>query len=140
MSVTDPNVALEALKDSLQAALPDRYVSRNFLLDFAAYPKEQLTAGVIAVMSDGGGGFANYRGREGQLGTMTVALAGYVLVGENTERQAVELAELAMLNDLLTWVSNYAGTGLTIYPQRYKQSKQLEHPYGWLVLELEVKT
>lgn len=140
MSVTDVNVALDALKDSLQAALPDRFVSRNFVLDFTAYPKAQLTAGMIAVMSDGGGGFANYRGREGQFGVMTVALAGYVLVAENSERKAVELAELAILKDLLTWVSNYSGTGLTIYPKRYKQSKQLEHPYGWLVLELEVKT
>jgi len=140
MSLNNHNAVLEAIKTSLAAALPLRYVQRS-LVDPANAPAAKLTAGLICVVSDGGGEFANYRGREGDLGVMHVRLVGFVQVGASTEPVAVETAELALLGDLLGWVSTAAVTGLdVIYPGDWQQSKQLEHPYGWLVLALRVKT
>ena len=105
-----------------------------------AAPQEQLKAGLVCMVSKGGGEFANYRGREGDLGTMDVSLVGYLQVEEQSTPADVERAELDLLGDLLRWCSTAGVPGLdVIYPVSWTQSKQLEHPFGWLVLELQVK-
>lgn len=140
MSVATHNAVLDALVASLTTALPLRHVQRS-LVDPINADRDKLMTGIICVVSEGGGGFANYRGREGDLGRMDVRLVGFVQVAEDTEPVAIEQAELAMLGDVLTWMSTGGVPGLDVlYPGDWKQSKQLEHPYGWLALALEVKT
>lgn len=140
MSVNNHNAALDALHASLALALPNRYVQRS-LADPAQVPAEQLQAGLICLVTEGGGRFANYRGREGDLGAMDVRLVGFVQVPESAPPSDVERAELDLLGEVLLWVSTTAVPGLDVLtPGDWSQSKQLEHPYGWLVLALEVKT
>lgn len=140
MSVNNHDAVLDALVASLAAALTLRHVQRS-LIDPANETPERLQAGVLCLVNEGGGGFANYRGREGDLGHMNVRLVGFVQVAEGTEPADVERAELAVLGDVLTWLSTTAVPGLdVVYPGDWTQSKQLEHPYGWLALALEVKT
>lgn len=140
MSVNNHNAVLDAIVASLAAALPLRYVQRS-LVDPANAARAQLLAGLVCVVSEGGGGFANYRGREGDLGTMNVRLVGFVQVAEGSLPADVECAELALLGDVLLWVNTVGVPGLdVVYPGDWVQSKQLEHPYGWLALALEVKT
>lgn len=140
MSVNNHNAVLDAIVASLTVALPERYVQRS-LIDPASAPRASLLAGTVCVVSGGGGGFANYRGREGDLGHMNVTLVGFVQVPESSEPADVERAELDLLGDLLWWVSSAAVAGLdVIYPQDWTQSRQLEHPYGWVALGLEVRT
>lgn len=140
MSLKTHNDALDALVASLAATLPWRFVQRS-LIDPANEKTERLISGVLCVVSGNGGKFANYRGREGDLGTMGVQVVGFVKVGEKTAASAIEVAELDLLGDLLNWVSSAAVPGLdAIYAGDWQQSKQLEHPYGWLVLALDVKT
>jgi hypothetical protein len=139
MSLANHNAVLDSIEASLFAALPDRYVQRS-LVDPLNADQAQLLAGLICLVSEGGGRFANYRGREGDLGQMDVRLVCFLKVQEGTDAAEIERAELALLGDLLTWVGNTAVPGLdVIYPGEWAQSKQLEHPYGWLVLSLEVK-
>lgn len=140
MSVNNHNAVLDAIEASLRGALPERFVQRS-LVDPANAPRTELLAGLICIVSEGGGDFANYRGREGELGTMKVHLVGFVQVEEGTVPADVERAELALLGDLLGWVSSTAVPGLDVmYPGDWMQSKQLEHPFGWLTLALIVKT
>ena len=140
MSVNNHNDVLDAIKASLTAALPLRHVQRS-LVDPANVSAAKLTAGVICLVSEGGGSFANYRGREGDLGTLKARLVCFVQVPEKSEAADIERAELALLGDLLGWVNSAAVPGLDVmYPGDWAQSKQLEHPYGWLVLALEIKT
>ncbi|UUZ68082.1 hypothetical protein LP416_27845 [Polaromonas sp. P2-4] len=140
MSLNNHNAVLDAMAASLAAALPARHVQRS-LVDPANVPAAKLSAGLICLVSEGGGNFANYRGREGDLGTLNARLVGFVKVGENSDAADIERAELALLGDLLGWVSSTAVPGLDVmYPGDWTQSKQLEHPYGWLVLALEIKT
>ena len=139
MSLDNHNAVLDAIKTSMAAAMPTRHVQRS-LVDPANESVERLSAGVICVVSEGGGGFANYRGREGDLGNMTVRLVGFVQVAEKSLPADVEAAELRLLGDLLTWIGQASVPGLDVfYPGDWAQSKQLEHPYGWLVLALDVK-
>lgn len=137
MNHTDPNNALDLMQQSLAAALPLRHVQRG-LVDPAAADRDQLLSGLVCVVSQGGGQFANYLGREGQLGTMKVALLGFLLVEEDTQPVDMERAELALLQELLAWTSAPAGLS-QVLPQEWRQSEQLEHPYGWLMLGLDVR-
>lgn len=127
---------LDAIKTSLAAALTRRHVQRG-LIDPAAADMEQLVDGIVCIVSEGGGGFANTYGREGQLGTMDVALIGFLKVDESTEPVAIEQAELALLQELLSWTGTATGVR-SVLPQSFRQSQQLEHPYGWVTLGLKV--
>lgn len=140
MSMTDHNAVVAALVASLAAALPGRHVGDTLIVP-EGEKAERLQAGVVCVVSRGGGKFSGMRGREAQLGTMDVALVGFLQVEHNLPPKAIQAAELTLLNELLAWVSTAAVAGLdSIAPGDWRQSGQLEHPYGWLVLELKVKT
>lgn len=140
MSVNNHNAVLDAIVQSLTAALPARYVQRS-LVDPANSPRAALLAGTVCVVTEGGGEFANYRGREGDLGQMDVALVGFLQVAEGSVAADIERAELDLLGDLLWWVNSTAVPGLdVVYPGAWRTSRQLEHPFGWLVLALKVRT
>lgn len=140
MSVDNHNAVMNALAASLAAFAPARHVQRS-LVDPANETSERLMAGVICLVSDGGGDFATYRGREGDLGKMTVRAVAFVQVAESAVAADVETAEFSVLGDLLRWIATTGTPGVDkVMPGNWAQSKQLEHPYGWLVLELRVKT
>lgn len=140
MTLATHNAVLDAIVVSLAAALPERYVQRS-LAEPALAPKEKLAAGLVCLVSEDGGNFANYRGREGDLGTLNAALVGFVKVADKSDAVEVERAELTLLGELLDWVNTAAVPGLDVMtPKDWRQSKQLEHPYGWLVLGLQIKT
>lgn len=138
--MSDPAADLEMLRASLAATLALRHVQRG-MVDPANVPRTQLLDGLVCLVADGGGDFANYYGREGEMGRMKVAAVGFVLVAENTPPQAVEDAELALLKELLAWTHQPAVVqpGWAVLPQAWRCSQQLEHPYGWVVLELDVR-
>lgn len=138
MSATnEQDTALAAMAASLAAYLPTRVVQRN-LVDPANARAEDLRAGLLCLVGGGGGGFANYMGRVGQLGQLKAALVGFVLVPEkDTTGADVEAAELDLLDDVLRWMNGHAP--VTVLPGDWAQSRQLEHPYGWFTLELDVR-
>lgn len=136
MSVNGHDAALEAMKDALQASLPARVVTRE-LIDPANAPEADLEKGVICLVSSGGGGFANYLGREGDLGELKVSLVAFVLVDEQASPLEVERAELAVLGDVLGWINSPAVAPMdVVLPGDWAQSQQLEHPHGWVRLDL----
>lgn len=135
------DAALEGIKTSMAAALPHRVVQRSLVLDPATHDPADLAKGVICLVNGGGGRFANYRGREGQLGHATLGVVCFVKVDEGAPAAAVESAELALLADVMAWVK---APGLprpfdSALPQEFKQSRQMDHPYGWIVIELDVR-
>lgn len=129
---------MQAIESSLAAAMPTRHVQRK-LVDPAAEKAERLTKGVVCVVSAGGGNFANWPGREGELGTMNVAVVGFLQVGAKDSSEEIEKAELALLGDLLAWCQQeHAAPIDAVTPGDYRQSQQLAHPAGWLALDLKV--
>jgi hypothetical protein len=133
------NDLLEQWKTSLADFLPERVVDRG-LVDPKTLALKQLQAGVLRLVATGGGNFANYQGREGELGTVRCTVLGYVVVPERSEKAEVEQAELALLEDVLRWVGERKAPPLDcIYPGDYTQSGQLEHPIGWFTLSMEAR-
>lgn len=139
MSMPDYNAALDAVKESLEAFMPNRYVQRKLTVAVNE-TRERLTAGVVCLVSQRGGDFANYRGREAQQGTINAALVGFVQVAESAGSDEVERAELVLLGEMLAWVAGGSAVGLnTVTAGDWRQSAQLEHPYGWVVMELAIR-
>ena len=133
--------ALEAIRAGRAAKLPSRVVTRSRIEPAGASP-DDVRAGVLCLVSRGGGDFANTLGREGQLGRVNAYLVGYLLVAEDAEPIEIEQAELALLQDVLDWCTA-PGTVRplnAVYPLDWTQSAQLEHPYGWVALRLDVRT
>lgn len=137
--MSDANDALDAIEASLFAKLKDRHVERG-LVDPAAADRQHLLDGIVCIVGTGGGSFANYLGREGQLGRLGVVIVGFLLVDEDTKPVEVERAELKLLQELLDWTTYPNNPGLnSVLPLDFRQSQQLEHPYGWVSLSLDVR-
>lgn len=141
MTPNPTDTALEGIKTSMAAKLPHRVVQRSLVLDPVNHDPAAMAKGVLCLVGGGGGNFANYRGREGQLGRVSLGVVGFVKVADDSEPEAVEAAELALFHDVLDWVRD---TGLprpfdSALPKDWRQSRQMEHPYGWIVLELDVR-
>lgn len=142
-ALNNQNLQQDALVASLAAKYPGRHFQRS-LIEPANETRERLLAGVVCVVAEGGGNFANYHGREGAQGTCNVRLVGFLLVEDNTAPVAIEMAELLLLKDLLAWLSNQGDRSLlgpvdVIYPGDWHCSRQIEHPYGWVTLALDVR-
>ncbi|MGE4241722.1 hypothetical protein [Ramlibacter sp.] len=135
----DLDAVLEGLKDSLAAAFPSPVKVTRDLIDPAQEGDEQLAHGVICLVAEGGGEFANYLGREGELGKADVALVVFLKVANDSTPADVESAELQWLKDLTAWCATGPfDPADDVLPGSFVLSKQLEHPYGWLLLKLAV--
>ncbi|MDH4451362.1 MAG: hypothetical protein QE265_12360 [Rhodoferax sp.] len=134
MSLDNHSAVMESLKTSLAEFVPARVVTRTLIVPTQA-KSDDLKKGVFCLVVEGGGDFADYVGRAADLGEMNVRVVGFVQVAENATPADVETAELAMLGDLLRWVNVGGVPGLdTVSAGNWICSKQLEHPFGWLVV------
>jgi len=137
--VSDTSDTLDGIRDAMAAALPGRTVQRSLVPDPTALDDAALTAGVVCLVTEGGGDFADYFGRRGELGKLQMSVVGFLRVADNAEPKDIEAAELQLLDELLAWCgSGELGPASDVTPQDWTQSKQIEHPYGWLILRLEV--
>jgi len=132
---------MATLETSLRAALPARTVQRGMVLDPANLKAVQLTAGTLCLVSQGGGGFYNWQGREGDGGDLDVTVVGFVSVAERDATKQLEQAEFLLIEDVLTFCK---GIGMVapldaVVPQSWQQSGQLEHPFGWVTMKLKVR-
>ena len=133
------DLVMAGMKESLAANLVNRVVTRN-LRNPGDYKADDLKRGILVLVAAGGGNFANWQGREGELGTIRFKVVGYVVVPEKAEPLEIERAEHQMLEEYLAWVGEIKAPPLdALYPGNYQQSNQLEHPYGWFALDMEAR-
>lgn len=128
--------ALEALRGDLAAALPARVVTRD-LLGFDLRRQDDLAAGVLTVVAGREFGYANYRGREADLGRVAAVVVGQVKLPEDALPSAVEDAEFAFAEEIKTYLRGALPvSGIDLVETRF--SGQLEAPYGWFAMDWEV--
>lgn len=135
------NDLLNALQSSLAAGLPGRQVSRKLAVP-GAEKSTLLQAGVVSVVATGGGNFANWSGREGELGDVDFSLFCPVKVAEKgTTSEDVELAELDMLDEVLAWCQSTGKPAILgeVVPLRWRNSAQTSFPYGWIVVDMTAR-
>ena len=138
MSLADD--MMDALQLGLASALPSRLVTRNFV-PLAMRPYEELIPGIVSLIRLGEGEYANYLGREAQLGTVKALLIGQLQVEEGQTALDVERAEIALAEEIKTFLQGAMPAPVAdCLSDGYKQSGQLEFPRGWVVFELEMRT
>ena len=136
MAQPDEVVAMEALKASLAAARPGRRVSRSFR-PMTRHNAADLERGVVALVVLGEGDFANYRGREADLGTLDVMLVALLKVLDSAEPVAIEDAEFVLLGQVKAWLRGALPVRQCLL-RSVVQSGQQDAPYGWVTMKLEV--
>lgn len=134
------DATLSALSAGLAAALPaGRIVTRSFQ-PLALRNQADLLAGVFTLVCRGESGYANYLGREADLGALRVLLFGQLLLPGNPSGLQVEQAELAMAEEVKTFLRSPLPAGVReCLARSFEQSAQLEVPMGWIGFELEVR-
>lgn len=128
--------ALESLKTALASALPTRVVTRD-LLNFDRRAESDLEAGVLTVIASRESSYANYRGREADLGKLSVAAVGQLKLPEDALPSEVEDAEFAFAEEVKAFLQTALPVeAVTLLETRF--SGQLEAPYGWFAMDWEV--
>lgn len=128
---------MAALHAQLTTAMPTRVVSRDFV-DFSQRKEADLLAGVVTVIAQGEREYSDVIGRAAQGGTLGVILVGQVKVAENAAPSAVEDAEFALVGELKAFCLAVAPPLGALVLRSFRQSGQLEHPYGWIAAEMEM--
>lgn len=128
----DDRMALIAA--SLTAALPTREVKRN-LLHFDQHAPGELESGVVMLVSDGESNYSRNLGMTAKEPSHSLLVICHLKVAEDSPKLAIELAEMALLEEIKTWLR--AGVeGMSFDIDSAQHSRQLEHPYGWVVIKI----
>jgi len=123
-----------AIVASLTAALPARIIKRS-LLPFDQHAPGELDAGVVMVVSDGESQYSQNLGMTAKSGKHAILLICHLQVAETTEPLAIELAEMALLEEIKAWLRTGV-PGMSFDIDVAQHSRQLEHPYGWVVVKI----
>lgn len=135
----DITAAKEALKTALAVALPGRVVTRSFR-QIPQRTREDLLAGVVSVVGLGEDDFANYRGREADLGKLQVVVIGQIEVDSDDPR-VLEDAEDRLADDIKQFLrGDFPPPIRACLATGFRQSGQQTPPHGWVVFEMEVRT
>lgn len=120
---------LDAVKTALSAAAPTRVVTRK-LVGFAERDSSDLEKGVFTLVGKG------RRDEDTHRSYLKCLLVGQLLVGEDADGEFVEEAELIMMDDVQRLIEGIQGCQVS--PGSWSQSQQIELPYGWIAVEIEI--
>lgn len=120
---------LDALRDALLACAPSRVVTRK-LEGFAERNALELEVGIFTLISQG-----EPRIEQGS-NILHCLLVGQVLLHEESDGEAIEEAELLMVDDVRRFMDGVQGCQVRM--TSWNQSQQVELPYGWITANLEV--
>lgn len=128
---------MNLVKTTLAGRVPARTVTRS-LLDFSGRTHTELQAGVYSIVSEGEGGYANLNGREAMDGKHRMLLVGQFVLAETATKEQIEDAEFAMVEEVKGFVRDLPAALCSLVMKGFTQSRQMEHPYGWIAVELEM--
>lgn len=138
MSITpqieDVSARYDAVKAALAGALTSRAHADN-LEHFDERNAADLRKGVITLVSDGEGDYSHRPGMETLNGVQRLVIVGQFKVNETDAKTVIQAAEFALMQEIKTFVrAGVPGTGLQLMDM--VQSRQQDHPYGWVVATL----
>lgn len=131
------SVKFDQIEKALGLAYPARIVTRSFL-NPSDRPDSDLRAGVYTVISQGEGGYNNMPGREAMYGKNELLIVGQIVVAEGDPASAVEDAEFDMVDEIKGFVRALPVGIDAMLLKKFRQSGQIDHPYGWVVFQFEM--
>jgi len=120
----------------LAAANLRRLVTRKFQ-DFSLRSQAELDAGIYTLVSRGEFGYQNLGGRRAKDGGQTLRLIGQFQLGEDADPDATEDEEFTMVDEVKAFLQALPPEICQLEAKGYRQSEQLDHPYGWVAFDLE---
>lgn len=132
--MSELSTRMELIKTTLATALPLRLVTRDLKSD---RDDAELIAGVYTLLSRSEGNYKNYNGREGMDGAQRMLLVGQFRLDEDALGSAIEDAELAMVAEIKALLRTRPPVLAPLYMTGFRQSQQLDKPYGWVSIDLE---
>lgn len=127
---------MNLIKTTLAAALPSRVVTRDFL-DFTDRKDADLLAGIYTLMSGGEKDYQNLLSRHAMDGQQSILLVGQFRVAEGAASSAIEDAEFAMVDEIKAFARALPDSLCQLNMLGFRQSQQVDHPYGWVAIDLE---
>lgn len=128
---------LDLLKTTLETAQPGRIVTRGFE-DIGELQDTELRKGIYTIVNQGEGGFNNLPGREAMYGKLDVVIVARLMVDDKEDGQALENAELTMVDEIKALCRALVPGIDSLMLNRWRQSGQIERPYGWVIFEMEM--
>lgn len=132
------SIQMNALKAAIVAMYPNRIVTRD-LYDFAQRAEADLLKGIYTVISQTESNYTNTRGREAYYGTHKIGLLGQIKLSEDSTPSAVEDAEGTMIDEIKALMRSRTLEVNSLQLIAWRQSGQLEVPYGWVAFELSMQ-
>ena len=132
---------IERLHASMDSFMDGREVSRELktMPELEDAPYQELAAGRFTILSTGLGETRNIPGNAVSGGTWSITVIGQIKLNEDCTGAEIEDAEFAMFADLEAWLNSPIDDEINcIEAVRMTQSQQLEKPYGWIAVNLEV--
>lgn len=128
---------MSAVEASLRAAFESaRIVTRKFQ-PYQNHLEADLKTGVVTLVSRGEKNYADQPGLVGKEGTHAMRIWFWIQVPKDASSSDIELAEMQFIEDAKTWAR--AGIpGMFIVVNRSLHSQQIETPYGWALVDIEV--
>lgn len=135
--MSERDARLELFRAALETGLPQRIVTRDYR-HISLRDDADLEAGILSLVSLGEDRYQNLRNRLGDDACRNVLLIAQLRIAADENPLAVEQAELELFEEVLAVLR--AGTGLlrSVDLREFRQSGQLDHPYGGWVLEMEI--
>lgn len=127
----------EQIKTALALAFPARIVTRSFM-NPSDRPDSELLFGVYTVISQAEGGYNNLPGREAMYGRIELLIVGQTKVGEGDSSVEIEDAEFQMVDEIKGFLRALPVGIDSLLLKKFRQSGQVDHPYGWVVFQLEM--
>lgn len=128
---------MDAITASLTANLTTRIVKRG-LLYFDQHTNAELLQGVVMPVSDGESDYYQVPGLTALSGKHSLLIICHVRVDDTGTTLDIEEAELDLIEDLKAWARTGI-PGMDLTNLSFQHSRQLEYPYGWVVLQLQAE-
>lgn len=127
-----------ALKTRMAAVMTTRVVTRDFK-DFADRAASDLQSGIVSIIGSGEKDYAPILSRAAQLGTVPFVIVGQIKLAEGSAPSAVEDAEDLLAEEIKAFCRD-PGSALLggISMSGFRQSGQMDAPYGWIACDIEV--
>lgn len=137
IAIDNMGLKLDAINTLLTAKLPAGRVVKRSLIHLTDQLPAELLAGIVTLVSAGESNYKNQRGMVGKEGDHAMLLIGHLKVPESNNSKDTEDAEILFIEEIKTVLRNNVA-GISISLQSVEHSRQLEHPWGWFVISINV--
>ncbi|HLP97489.1 MAG TPA: hypothetical protein VK149_03490 [Sideroxyarcus sp.] len=138
--MSDLGDRMNTIKTLLATAYSTRIVTRDFMPP-ENRDRADLLKGIYTILSSDEGGYPNYRGREGMDGRQNLIIIGQFELEAATLKSGgthlIDDAEFAMVDEIKSFLRTRPPVIAQLFMKGFRQSRQLDAPYGWVVIDAE---